>query len=130
MIYVVHVAVMTYLHLLLHCDSFSVLTSVLKYVIFIIFLIFFFFFFFFFFSSRRRHTRWTGDWSSDVCSFRSERLRGNLVAELIGHNVVRRRHQNREPGLTFRHARLAEPETEKAHGQHGDARYDQPERFS
>src|SRR5690348_17452841 len=24
--------------------------------------------FFFFFSSRRRHTRWTGDWSSDVCS--------------------------------------------------------------
>src|SRR5690348_14497201 len=25
-------------------------------------------FFFFFFSSRRRHTRWTGDWSSDVCS--------------------------------------------------------------
>src|SRR6266487_5291209 len=26
------------------------------------------FFFCFFFSSRRRHTRWTGDWSSDVCS--------------------------------------------------------------
>src|SRR4051794_41390931 len=24
--------------------------------------------FYFFFSSRRRHTRWTGDWSSDVCS--------------------------------------------------------------
>src|SRR5690348_18025218 len=22
----------------------------------------------FFFSSRRRHTSWTGDWSSDVCS--------------------------------------------------------------
>src|SRR5438876_4482605 len=22
----------------------------------------------FFFSSRRRHTRWTGEWSSDVCS--------------------------------------------------------------
>src|SRR5690348_18100357 len=32
------------------------------------FLFVFFFFFFFFFSSRRRHTRWTGDWSSDVCS--------------------------------------------------------------
>src|SRR5690348_17794324 len=32
------------------------------YVVFIIFLCFFFF------SSRRRHTRWTGDWSSDVCS--------------------------------------------------------------
>src|SRR6267154_4638082 len=25
----------------------------------------------FFFSSRRRHTRWTGDWSSDVVLFRS-----------------------------------------------------------
>ena len=24
--------------------------------------------FFFFFSSRRRHTRYIGDWSSDVCS--------------------------------------------------------------
>src|SRR5437879_7510864 len=32
------------------------------------FFIFFFFFFFFFFSSRRRHTRYIGDWSSDVCS--------------------------------------------------------------
>src|SRR5437762_13300160 len=29
---------------------------------------FIFFFFFFFFSSRRRHTRYIGDWSSDVCS--------------------------------------------------------------
>src|SRR5438876_9232526 len=28
----------------------------------------------FFFSSRRRHTRWTGDWSSDVCS--SDLMRG------------------------------------------------------
>src|SRR6267154_3055503 len=27
-----------------------------------------FYAFVFFFSSRRRHTRWTGDWSSDVCS--------------------------------------------------------------
>src|SRR5437764_11002595 len=35
-----------------------------------LFLFFFslFFFFFFFFSSRRRHTRYIGDWSSDVCS--------------------------------------------------------------
>src|SRR5690242_21524520 len=30
--------------------------------------ILFYFFFFFFFSSRRRHTRLTCDWSSDVCS--------------------------------------------------------------
>src|SRR5437762_5451985 len=28
----------------------------------------YFFFIFFFFSSRRRHTRYIGDWSSDVCS--------------------------------------------------------------
>src|SRR5436189_2596796 len=32
------------------------------------FTVFIFFFFFFFFSSRRRHTRYIGDWSSDVCS--------------------------------------------------------------
>src|SRR5690348_17522432 len=32
----------------------------------------------FFFSSRRRHTRWTGDWSSDVCS-------SDLESELFGH---------------------------------------------
>src|SRR5579863_10661121 len=31
----------------------------------------------FFFSSRRRHTRWTGDWSSDVCS-------SDLVSRLVG----------------------------------------------
>ena len=31
-------------------------------------LFFFIFFLFFFFSSRRRHTRYIGDWSSDVCS--------------------------------------------------------------
>src|SRR5437879_13429627 len=29
---------------------------------------FLFYIFFFFFSSRRRHTRYIGDWSSDVCS--------------------------------------------------------------
>src|SRR5437764_5065861 len=28
----------------------------------------YFLFYFFFFSSRRRHTRYIGDWSSDVCS--------------------------------------------------------------
>src|SRR4051794_39568175 len=37
----------------------------------------FFLFLFFFFSSRRRHTRWTGDWSSDVCS--SDELRVRVV---------------------------------------------------
>src|SRR5437762_6269421 len=33
---------------------------------------------FFFFSSRRRHTRYIGDWSSDVCS-------SDLIALLIGY---------------------------------------------
>src|SRR5689334_24801026 len=32
------------------------------------FLFFVYLFLFFFFSSRRRHTRWNCDWSSDVCS--------------------------------------------------------------
>src|SRR6266581_207284 len=36
----------------------------------------------FFFSSRRRHTRWTGDWSSDVCS---SDLRGSVQD---GHQFV------------------------------------------
>src|SRR5437762_4242836 len=38
--------------------------------------------FFFFFSSRRRHTRYIGDWSSDVCSSdlsRGLRTRGPLM---------------------------------------------------
>src|SRR5690348_12210079 len=34
----------------------------------------------FFFSSRRRHTRWTGDWSSDVCS---SDLYATQVTELL-----------------------------------------------
>src|SRR5437762_7907799 len=40
------------------------------YVLFFLFFlsIFYFSMFFFFFSSRRRHTRYIGDWSSDVCS--------------------------------------------------------------
>src|SRR5205085_6345026 len=42
---------------------------------FFFFLFCFFVFFFFFFSSRRRHTRFDCDWSSDVCS--SDLIRGN-----------------------------------------------------
>src|SRR5688572_32721099 len=38
------------------------------YFCFCCFLFLVFFFFFFFFSSRRRHTRFDCDWSSDVCS--------------------------------------------------------------
>src|SRR5438105_7855219 len=39
----------------------------LVFYVFFIFFFFFFLFFCFFFSSRRRHTRSTRDWSSDVC---------------------------------------------------------------
>src|SRR5437762_10622440 len=38
------------------------------FIFFCFFFVLCFFFFFFFFSSRRRHTRYIGDWSSDVCS--------------------------------------------------------------
>src|SRR5690348_18138445 len=34
----------------------------------------------FFFSSRRRQTRWTGDWSSDVCSSDLEIIHDGAVA--------------------------------------------------
>src|SRR5690348_18135776 len=38
----------------------------------------------FFFSSRRRHTRWTGDWSSDVCS--SDLIPLTLITDnMVGH---------------------------------------------
>src|SRR6266581_7282818 len=40
----------------------------------------------FFFSSRRRHTRWTGDWSSDVCS-------SDLATGFSGHTQRRRKYQ-------------------------------------
>src|SRR5690625_3432922 len=38
--------------------------------------------FFFFFSSRRRHTRWPRDWSSDVCSSDLKKLgKSRIIAE-------------------------------------------------
>src|SRR6267154_3238804 len=40
---------------------------------------------FFFFSSRRRHTRWTGDWSSDVCSSDLQTAQGNFTPAI--HNL-------------------------------------------
>src|SRR5437764_3262610 len=47
-------------------------------------------FLFFFFSSRRRHTRYIGDWSSDVCSsdlFRS-RVLDSQVATVVGFGLL------------------------------------------
>src|SRR5437879_8476987 len=39
-----------------------------------------YYFFFFFFSSRRRHTRYIGDWSSDVCSSDLRKLTSHLLS--------------------------------------------------
>ena len=46
--------------------------------------------YFFFFSSRRRHTRYIGDWSSDVCSSDldvnlDDAALKHVVAELVEH---------------------------------------------
>src|SRR5207253_8599750 len=54
----------------------------LFYIEFIIILFLFVFFFFFFFSSRRRHTRWPRDWSSDVCS-------SDLMRAMSGRDFAR-----------------------------------------
>src|SRR5690625_4384904 len=40
----------------------------------------------FFFSSRRRHTRWPRDWSSDVCS--SDLLDGELISDRAAFNTA------------------------------------------
>src|SRR5439155_15368997 len=40
--------------------------------------------FVFFFSSRRRHTRWPRDWSSDVCSSDLNLLAGGTPAAYVG----------------------------------------------
>src|SRR5690625_8035326 len=55
----------------------------------------------FFFSSRRRHTRWPRDWSSDVCSS-DLRQRGDLVHLLaerpIGKTHLQKQYQRRGAG--------------------------------
>src|SRR5690625_2720622 len=45
----------------------------------------------FFFSSRRRHTRWPRDWSSDVCS---SDLKAEKMAKI--HNTVNAQRQRRQ----------------------------------
>src|SRR5690348_10595704 len=49
----------------------------------------------FFFSSRRRHTRWTGDWSSDVCS-------SDLIVD--GTLVPTRDHRLAMPSKNYRYS--------------------------
>src|SRR5437762_5142201 len=50
----------------------------------------------FFFSSRRRHTRYIGDWSSDVCS---SDLEGGLVGVLTATSPPRLAHPGGGPEL-------------------------------
>src|SRR5439155_11398677 len=48
--------------------------------------------FYFFFSSRRRHTRWPRDWSSDVCS-------SDLSSSLLRRSCRRRPAEVRGPAV-------------------------------
>src|SRR5437879_12122164 len=58
-------------------------------------------FFLFFFSSRRRHTRYIGDWSSDVCS--SDLLPPRSVHRLRPHGRGRYRcDRSGQQGLSIR----------------------------
>src|SRR5439155_18366213 len=57
----------------------------------------------FFFSSRRRHTRWPRDWSSDVCS-----------SDLIG--ALARRRRGRRPAAYRRQQRAEQHYASHTHG--------------
>src|SRR4051794_34129272 len=72
---------------------------------------------FFFFSSRRRHTRWTGDWSSDVCS--SDLNRGPLAAVSNWVGMARRK----EHGFSIVSAKDARPGDIVAYDWDGGADY-------
>src|SRR6266581_3334988 len=54
----------------------------------------------FFFSSIRRHTSWTGDWSSDVCSsdlsWRAARLRAPAPDRQAAVGAARRQYRSEE----------------------------------
>src|SRR5437762_8784456 len=69
-------ALMLVVRVILYVCFFSV-----SFFMFFMFFLFFRFFFFFFFSSRRRHTRYIGDWSSDVCS-------SDLVSDILTFLVI------------------------------------------
>src|SRR5437764_8074268 len=62
---------------------------------------------FFFFSSRRRHTRYIGDWSSDVCSSDLNDFTTQRAVKLCGRNLQSNKL------IVMTNAKLAE--TERAH---------------
>src|SRR5712692_11496629 len=57
-----------------------------------------FYSFIFFFSSRRRHTRWNCDWSSDVCS--SDLAPVGIIPERSGIFRTRRHTTAKKPQIT------------------------------
>src|SRR6266487_6356972 len=71
----------------------------------------------FFFSSRRRHTRWTGDWSSDVCSsdLEMQRRRGRQQAYNEAHDITPRSIVKSVDQVRFT-TRVADAKTAKAVG--------------
>src|SRR5437879_7407925 len=62
-------------------------------------------YFFFFFSSRRRHTRYIGDWSSDVCSS-DLFLDDNRLVDQIARCTTRREPPRRRPGARSEERRV------------------------
>src|SRR5215510_8763706 len=58
-------------------------------------------FVFFFFSSRRRHTRWPRDWSSDVCSSDLDDVRAGLEVLAVDGLDGRRLRQREQVGVAL-----------------------------
>src|SRR2546430_8955737 len=89
-----------------HTDRLSDYWSSLFFVFFLSFSVFLFFFFFF--SSRRRHTRFDCDWSSDVCS--SDLSVARITPKV--RKIIRSRCGNAAPDLMVKGiARAAASET-------------------
>src|SRR5690606_40889958 len=64
----------------------------------------------FFFSSRRRHTRFSRDWSSDVCS--SDLFKALVYEDLITNKLCRcRQHHTRKARDQHQHAAQQQPPT-------------------
>src|SRR5689334_10949899 len=58
------------------------------------------FLFFFFFSSRRRHTRWNCDWSSDVCSSDLPHIALELLQSAADVKLVHVPYRGAAPAIT------------------------------